>query len=175
MNLAFERVLPEEDEKISVIYEIIKSNGEDMFHNQGLMHWRTPYPKKSIQKNCSEREVFLARDLDANQYVHTFQLEFTSLYANVTQSFEMAENGIASSVAIINKFATTPQVAGKGIGRQSIDYIEAYCRNKRISKICLDVYDKSERAIQFYTNRGFKIVGTKPTKYFTVYLMEKVL
>lgn len=161
MNLIFERVLPNDDGKIAEVYEIIKNSGENMFRNQGLIHWRTPYPIESIKKNCSERQVFLAKDLDKDQYVHTFQLEFTYT--------------IDKNLASINKFATNPQVAGRGIGKQSMDFIEDYCRGKGVSKICLDVFEKSEHAIRFYKNRGFKIIGQKPTRHFVVYLMEKQL
>lgn len=172
MNLIFERVLPYEDTKIEAVYEIIKNCGEDMFRNQGLNHWRTPYPRESINKNCMEREVFLIKDLDKNQYVHTFQLEFIS-YNPFNEHLHRKKAEIA--VANINKFATIPQVAGRGVGKQSIDYIEAYCRSKDVSKLCLDVYEKSENAIRFYKNRGFRIIDREPTKYFMVYRMEKQL
>ena len=52
-----------------------------MFKEQGLVHWRTPYPIEAIKKNCEEREVFLAKDMDTNMYVHTFQLEFINDYS----------------------------------------------------------------------------------------------
>lgn len=175
MNLAFERVMSDEDDKISVIYEIIKSCGEDMFQKQGLMHWRTPYPKVSIQKNCAEREVFLVRDLDTNQYVHTIQLEFITSNENITTCCQNADNETEFKVVNLNKGATIPQASGKGIGKQCFDYIENYCRNRGISRICFDVYDKSEHAVQFFENIGYTIVGSKPTRYFTVYIMEKTL
>jgi GNAT superfamily N-acetyltransferase len=158
MDLVFQRVLASEEDKISKVYDIIKRCGEDMFYNQGLMHWKTPYPKEPIKKNCEEREVFLVRDLDTNQYVHTFQLDFS--FPNITK---------------VNKFATIPEFAGKGIGKQSMAYIEAYSRNKHLLKVCLDVYEKNEHAIQFYQNRGFSIIGRMPTKHFMVLLMEKAI
>lgn len=166
MNLIFERVLFNDDSKISEVYEIIKNSGEDMFLNQGLIHWRTPYPIESIKKNCGEREVFLAKDMDKEQYVHTFQLEFI---------YTSSENKIDENVVIINKFATDPRVSGRGIGKQSMDFIEDYCRSKDASKLCLDVYEKSEHAVKFYKDRGFKVIGEKPTRHFVVYLMEKQL
>lgn len=166
MNLYFEKVSVNEDKKIEIIYDILNNCGEYMYKSQGLRHWRTPYPIESIKKNCKEREVFLAKDLDANQYVHTFQLGF--------KASSLLDNTV-HNVAIINKFATISQAAGKGIGKQSVEYIENYCRDKNVSKLCLDVYDKSEHAIMFYKNRGFIVIGSKPTRYFRVYLMEKQL
>ena len=65
-------------------------------------------------------------------------------------------------------------VYGSGVGVQSINYIEEYCRGKTY-KICLEVYDRSTHAIQFYEKRGFNIAGSRPTRHFTVYIMEKVI
>ncbi len=166
MYLTFERVFPDDDKKIEEIYEIIKSCGEYMFRNQGLFHWRTPYSRESIKKNCKEREVFLVKDIVEKKYVHTFQLEFIFTSLN-------DEAGV--NIVNIHKFATLPQVAGRGIGKQSMSFIEDYCRKKDVSKIRLDVYEKSEYAIQFYKNRGFKIIGKKHTRHFIVYIMEKLL
>lgn len=170
MNLTFERIFSHEDKKVSEIFEIIKVSGEHMFKEQGLVHWRTPYPKEFIRKNCDDREAFLVKDMDTNKYVHTFQLEFNDFPKTLIDS-----NKNEMQVASINKFATIPKVAGKGIGKKSMDYIEEYCRKKGVSEISLDVYDKSEHAIQFYKKRGFEVTGSKQTKHFTVYLMGKKL
>jgi GNAT superfamily N-acetyltransferase len=170
MNLVFERVLQNEDDKIEKVYEIIKDSGEDMLIKHGLTHWRTPYPFESIKKDCLNREVFLIKDLDMDQYVHTFQLGFNENSPDITSC-----QGIIESIAYIYKFATSPQFTGSGIGKRSMEYIESYCRSKGVSKLCLDVYIKSEHAIRFYLNKGFKITGEQPTRHFAVYLMEKQL
>lgn len=165
MNLSFEKIIPNEDKKVSEVYEIIKVCGEHMYKEQGLVHWRSPYPIKAIKENCKEREVFLVKDLDTDTYVHTFQLELISRTID--------ENEVP--IAIINKFATIPNVAGKGIGKLSMNYIEDYCRNQGVLNVILDVYDQSGHAIEFYKKRGFIITGSRPTRHFTVYLMEKQL
>lgn len=173
MNLAFERVHVNDSNIMLEIYEIIKNCGEEMYRKYGLTHWSKPYPIEAILDDCVKREVFIAKDLDANSCVHTFQLEFIN--PNLIYSFyEKKENEEKEIIiARIVKFATHPKFAGKGIGKLSIEFIEKYCRNKGISKICLDVYEKSINAIQFYKNRGFVIRGKKPTRHFMVYLMEK--
>jgi GNAT superfamily N-acetyltransferase len=162
MNLVFEKVLANESDKIRVVYEIIKLCGEDMFHRLGLFHWKNPYPIEDIMKNCIEADVYLIKDKQINQYVHTFHLKF--IIANIDEH-----------TAIISKFATLPQFAGKGIGKLSLEFIENICKNKGVKKLSLDVYEKSEHAINFYKNNDFEIVGTKHTKHFKVYIMEKQL
>jgi ribosomal protein S18 acetylase RimI-like enzyme len=174
-NLQFDRVNPAEDDQIARIFEILKACGEFMDQTQGLVHWKIPYPQEFIKKDCQDWEVFLARDLDIDQYIHTFQLRISQFSTSIPSTAEVDENSNAISIATINKFATLPAYSGQGIGKQSMDFIENSCRSRGILKLCLDVYSKSERAIQFYKNRGFTIVGSKPTRHFTVYLMEKML
>jgi GNAT superfamily N-acetyltransferase len=173
-DLFFERVFSDEDEKICLVYEILKSCGKDMFENQGLMHWRKPYPQARIKKDCGEKEVFLVQEKATKQYVHTFQLEIVVLCSKKTFS-EKAKEKKDFMLVIVNKFATSPAAQGKGFGKKSIDFIENYCKGKGINKLCLDVYDKSTSAVNFYVKEGFHIVGTKKTKYFNVYIMEKEL
>jgi len=170
MKLAFELVLPNEEEKIKGVYQIIRTCGLRMYEDHGLVHWLSPYPIEAIRSNCQEREVFLVRDLTDNIYIHTFQLEFKP------DSSQTKIDGQKSRLtAVISKFATLPEVSGRGVGVQSINYIEEYCRGKNVQKICLEVYDRSTHAIQFYEKRGFNIAGSRPTRHFTVYIMEKVI
>lgn len=174
MNLNFERVLATDKDKILAIYNILRKCGEEMYKRFDLKHWRTPYAKEAIEANCTEREVFLAKDLDINQYVHTFQLEFI-LSNSLDNILSVMESYKPNTIAEINKFATSPEYSGRGIGRKSLGFIEGYCRDKKIKLLSLDVYDKSENAIRFYENCGFEIIGTKPTRHFQVYIMQKRL
>lgn len=174
MNLLFERVLEFDENKIAEIYNIIKLSGKYMSEIQGLVHWKDPFPIESINKNCADREVFIVKDLDLNRYVHTFQLEIFKLTES-TEIIHCDPNEKIKYIAKLYKFATLPEAAGRGIGKASMEYMENYCRSKNCVKLIFDVYDKSEHAIRFYQNRGFSIVGSEPTKHFTVLLMEKEL
>lgn len=161
--MIFEQVMANEEDKINYIYEIIKKNGKEMLEQQGLIHWKTPYPKESIKEDCEKKNVFLVKDGEV--YVHTFQLEITS---------DLSDTTVHKKVTI-NKFATSPEFSGRGIGKKSIRYIGEFCNKHGISKISLDVYDKSSVAINFYKKVGFTKVGSKRTKHFTVHIMEKNL
>lgn len=172
MSIEFKQVFPYEEDKINEVYEIIKSSGEFMFEQHGLVHWKSPYPKEAIKKNCENRKVFLAKNIKNNKYVHTFQLELIEEYTTIREYRIQEAN---QKIAVINKFATVPQAAGRGIGTLSMNFIEELCLNRGIYCISLDVYDKSEHAIQFYIKKGFSVTGTKMTKNFRVYQMEKQL
>jgi len=171
MKLLFERVFESDDERIAEIYNIIKICGDDMSDTQDLHHWKNPYQTDAIKKHCAAREVFVVKDLELDKYVHTFQLEFSEFPESKMDDPAQVKKYIAE----INKFATIPEVAGRGVGKASMEYIEDYCRSRNVFKIILDVYDKNEHAIKFYQKRGFTIIGSKPTRRFSVYMMEKLL
>lgn len=163
-KMIFEQVLDNDANRIDYVYNIIKQSGQDMFENQGLIHWKTPYPKESIKQDCAQKKVFLLKQ--DGEYVHTFQLEFVK---------KDSGRDNASLQGLVSKFATLPKYSGQGIGKQSMGYIERICVENRVNTIKLDVYDKSKVAISFYKKRGFEVTNSKSTKHFEVYIMEKRL
>jgi ribosomal protein S18 acetylase RimI-like enzyme len=167
LELEFIKVNVNDMEAISIIYDILKTSGDYLYQSKGLIHWKNPYPKETIQENIKNREVFIVKDSITNQYIHTFQLEIKN---------SIIENNMdTESVVEINKFATHPNWLGQGVGKMSINYIEEHCKQKSINKITLEVYDKSEDAICFYKKVGFRTVGERKTRFFVVLIMEKYL
>lgn len=150
--------------ELDAIYEILKKNGEYLFNTKGLRHWKTPYSKKLIKEDIKNKKVFIVEETEENQYVHTFQLE-------VKKSSDM----LFEKTVQINKFATEPAYASRGIGTKSLQFIEKWCRKNNIRKIKLDVYDESLDAINFYKSKNFYVVESRKTKHFNVLVMEKKL
>ena len=157
MEIQFIKVFPDELNKIDSVFNILKLCGSDMHENQGLAHWKIPYEKECIIHDCQTKEVYLGIDSKQEAYVHTFQIAFHEKIANIC------------------KFATLPAESGKGIASKSMRFIEDICKQRNIERMLLDVYEKSFRAINFYKKNGFVITSSSPTKYFTVYNMEKRL
>lgn len=152
-RLSFFRVQHKDQQAINAVYNILLQCGKDMYLKQGLLHWKNPYPKEYIERDCIEKYVFLVKQ--GSESVATFQLK-------------KDEKG-----AHLSKFAVLPVYAKNGIGGQSLCFMEGWCKNEKIELIHLDVYDKSDNAIRFYTHKGFSVVGTSQTKHFRVLLMEK--
>lgn len=142
-------------EYINEIYKILFSCGMHML-KQGLFHWVKPYSKNAIKHDCETKKVILVQDKDTGMYTSTFQM-----YVSENNDF------------YVSKIATNPNVEGKGIGKKNIQYMEAYAKKCGCSKLCLDVYKKSSRAINFYQKCGFKIVGERKARLFSEFVMEK--
>lgn len=152
-NLVFNKVLFYDNIAIENIFSILSTCGADMYENQGLEHWRNPYPIENIKSDCNNKNVFLV--YLENKAVATFMLT------------------IDVGGALITKFAVSPEFSGKKIGSRCIEFINDWCKEKQINRIHLDVYDKSLVAIKFYERNGFVIYDSAPTRRFRVLLMER--
>ena len=151
-ELNYRRLTAQDQSDIGEVYKILKRCGEDMYCRKGLIHWKEPYPREAIVRDCAERDVYLV--LDGKAAVGTFQVE-------------IFQEGV-----MLHKFAVHPERAGQGIGRQMIREIVKLYGDKRY--IECDVYDESLDAIRFYEKNGFQIVGEKPTRRFRVYRMRRM-
>lgn len=162
-SISFKKVTSGDRDDIHAIYNILKACGENMFNRYGLEHWINPYTEKSIERDTENKEVYIV-SLD-NRKIATFMI-------SKTKSEYFSDE---TPAVYISKVATLPEEEGKGIGGKCIDFIEARALTETVSRIRLDVYTKSERAINFYKNKGFIVTDEKPTRRFSVYCMEKVL
>lgn len=142
-------------EYINEIYKILLRCGIHML-KQGMLHWLKPYSRQNIKRDCDIKQVVLVKDVETGMYTSTFQM------------FVNEENNL-----YVRKLATNPKVEGKGIGRKNMMFMIAYAKEQGCSKVCLDVYKKSLRAVHFYKKIGFEIVGEKKARFFSEYIMEK--
>lgn len=144
-------------EYVNEIYKILFRCGVHML-KQGMFHWLKPYSIKAIMNDCITNQVVLVKDKETGMYTSTFQMYVTkdnSLY--------------------VRKIATNPNVEGKGIGKKNMQYMETHAKKCGCLKLCLDVYKKSSRAVNFYKKLGFEIIGERKSRFFSEYIMEKDL
>jgi len=68
--------------------------------------------------------------------------------------------GGAENPVEIARLYTEPTLIGKGIGKQILHAVDAYAKTNGHDAVCLDVWQKNFRAINFYQREGFSICGT---------------
>ena len=143
---------------INKVVYILGCCGKDMYEKYGLNHWNNSWFKNfvivclCILKN----NVYLVHDNEKNP-IATFQTKIKGNSLN------------------LQKLATNPHYAGKGIGSFCMNEAEKYAIDNNCSRVCLEVYDKSQHAIDFYIHRNYKIVGKTNTLKYTELLMEKLI
>lgn len=71
--------------------------------------------------------------------------------------------------------AVHPDCQSKGYGKQLMDYCETWLRKHRYSVLCLNVDVNNFRAIKFYENRGFYIIGERVDTDPIKLIMQKLL
>lgn len=142
---------------IDAIFKILFRCGLNLA-KKGMFHWIKPYSKQNIRKDCNLMSVILVKDSVSGDYTSTFQMDVRkdgNLY--------------------VRKIATDPKYEGLGIGRRNMQYMEDFAHKQGCSKLSLDVYKKSHRAVGFYKKLGFEIIGETKAHFFSEYIMEKVI
>lgn len=59
----------------------------------------------------------------------------------------------------ISRLYTDPALIGQGIGRHMMEAIIREAISRKCDSVCLDVWQKNYRAINFYQRCGFRICG----------------
>ena len=73
------------------------------------------------------------------------------------------------------KLGVRPTASGVGYGSYCMKCIEKLAEKKSLKRVKMEVYDKSNHAIQFYEKRGYRKAGTDGTLKYTELIMEKEL
>lgn len=139
------------------VTNILQKCGKDMALRSNLHHWDNFYLKTlAIVFYCSlKNDIYLV--FGSNTPVATFQTR-----------------KIGRSL-LFQKLATSPDFSNGGIGTFCLSQIEKIAKETQSDEILCEVYDKSENAVRFYLNRGFKIYDTKETLKYKELKMKKEL
>ena len=143
--------------KICSVAKILNECGKDMGLKYNLHHWDNLYLKSllivllCIMKN----EIYVVSD--GKKDIATFQVK------------------CMGNALHFEKLGVRPAAAGAGYGSYCMNLIENMAKKKTINKVKMEVYDKSNHAIQFYEKRGYRKIGTDGTLKYTELVMEKEL
>lgn len=149
-------------DSIRAVTKILEEN-RDMFNEKyNMTHWNNSVNFENVKKAVLSHHVFLAKYVDRDEAVGTFQIEYIKESDSTT---ELTGN--------ISKFATAPDFKQKGVGTEMMNFIESYSKTKNCSKLKLSVYEKSQFAIKFYEKMGFQETERKRTVRYGIVIMEK--
>lgn len=135
---------------------ILYDCGKDMANNYGLHHWENGKRKSFLVAIYSSlrSSTYLVEDNNKN-CVATFQ----------TKKIEDSLH--------FGKLATRPEYSGKGIGSFCMNAIEQQARKSGCKKVCMEVYDKSRHALDFYIRKGYEQCGEVKTLKYSEIKMQK--
>lgn len=154
---------------IDTICSLIE-NAIKVMENQNIYQWDSLYPT---------REDFV-EDIQKQQlYVGTKNGDIAVTYALNSDSDEQYQNGVwkypDSEYRIIHRLCVNPKYQNRGVGRDTLLYIEKELRKIGVETIRLDVFSNNPFALSLYQNNGYKQVGSADWRMGRFYLMEKSL
>lgn len=140
------------------VSQILVSCGKDMAQKFNLHHWNNSIFKTFliVCYLSLKNDIWLVID-ERRQSVATFQTKKTS-------------QGLH-----FGKLATSPQSAGKGIGSFCMLTIEKIAIELDCNVVYMEVYDKSQHAIDFYLHRGYIQCGVVNSLKYKEYVLQKQL
>ena len=137
------------------VSDILYECGKDMADKYDLHHWDNSHIKNwLIVALCAlKNNIYLVYSGETT--VATFQTR------PAEKSF------------LFQKLATSPKLAGGGIGSYCLTEIERMAKEKGCTEVICEVYDKSEHAKSFYEHRGYAVYGATETLKYKELKMRK--
>lgn len=137
------------------VSDILYECGKDMADKYDLRHWDNSHIKNwLIVALCAlKNNIYLV--YSGETPVATFQTR------------------LAEKSFLFQKLATSPKLAGGGIGSYCLNEIERMAKGKGCTEVICEVYDKSEHAKSFYEHRGYAVYGVTETLKYKELKMRK--
>lgn len=156
-NLRIKRIHIYEIKNLLIVARILNLCGRDMAKKYDLHHWDNHMIKSSIIVFlCVLRnQIYLV--FDGKKPISTFQIKKKR------------------DALFFEKLAVIPEASGKGYGSYCMKMIENQAKKMGCHKICMEVYDQSKHAIEFYKHNGYSRVGKTETLKYTDLIMEKIV
>lgn len=134
---------------------------------------------KTVMMVC--QSAFFAEEVKNNpELIERFAKQFAEL-ATVFAAYEhdplgfiaLYTNDSSTKTAYISMFAILNAARGKGVGTSLLEEACKHAKQKKMSRIRLEVHRQNKSAARFYQNRGFIMVS--PIEEDSFFYMEKVL
>ena len=124
------------------------------------------------------KSTIKAHDFISKEYWQNNYNTVKEVYIPMSETFVYKDvQGIKGFISVINNefigaLFVDIDFQGNGIGKQLIDYAVS-----KYGKLQLDVYKENKKSVEFYINRGFKIIEEQinDDSKHVEYIMEKSL
>lgn len=135
-----------------------------------IFQWDEVYPA---------REDFAKDIKQESLYVGLCKGKIAVIFALNQKSDEAYKNGKwlypNREYYVIHRLCVNPLFQNKGVGKQTMQFIEKKLRDINIQAIRLDVFSQNPYALSLYKNLGYSQVGCADWRKGRFYLMEKYI
>lgn len=143
------------EDQIDAILNLCKECSQNMLNNS-LDQWDEVYPNREIfLSDIKNDSLFIAVSDNSKEIIGCVVL-------NEYQDPEYGEikwkyNG--KRIAVIHRLMVHPEYEGKGIAKSLVRFVEDLARKRRYDSVRLDVFQKNQRAVNFYHKLGYTVSG----------------
>lgn len=143
-------------------------------YNEHYLHlWKNQDASAFIHKNLTNIAVEKALD-DPKQYLYLIYLN--AIPVGILKLTLDSKKGtfLDKSNVLLNKIYLLRAYSGKGLGKQALQFAEAFAKRNRRPWIWLLAMQKG-RASQFYQKHGYQIVGESEVELPNILKTEKAM
>lgn len=154
MNPVLEQATAADLDEVALLYESINRYLADHTNYPG---WKKDvYPAREDAENGVNQGTLYVLRRDG-RIAGTVILEHKTepAYGTVDWGLDLT----AEEVMVVYTLAVHPDFLGTGIGKALMEAVIAFCREKQVKAIRLDVYEKNSPAIGLYKKYGFSYIG----------------
>ncbi|WP_349352223.1 MULTISPECIES: GNAT family N-acetyltransferase [unclassified Flagellimonas] len=142
--------------KISEIPDILtitRACAKKMQEN-GIFQWNEHYPsKEAFQKDIERGELFVVEEKNTVQGTIVISTLMDKEYKPIQW---LTPNG---NSVYIHRLSVHPNLQGKGLAQQMMDFAENHAREHRFVSVRLDTFSQNKRNQRFYEQRGYQKLG----------------
>ncbi|MEA4869289.1 hypothetical protein SDC9_78281 [bioreactor metagenome] len=137
---------------------------------QNISQWDEIYPSQQIIARDIELDILVIGRMDG-RIAAAFSPEECG-----ESDYEPANwRYPAERIIVLHRLCVHPAFQGKGVARQSMDYLEQCVRERGIPVIRLDAFSQNPVALRLYESRGYQKAGEVLYRKGLFYLYEKQL
>ena len=142
--------------KISEIPDILtitQACAKKMQEN-GIFQWNECYPsKEAFQKDIDRGELFVMEEKNTVQGTIVISTVMDEEYKPIQW---LTPNG---NSVYIHRLSVHPNLQGKGLAQQMMDFAENHAREHGFVSVRLDTFSQNKRNQRFYEQRGYQKLG----------------
>ena len=142
--------------KISEIPDILtitQACAKKMQEN-GIFQWNEHYPsKEAFQKDIDRGELFVMEEKNTVQGTIVISTVMDEEYKPIQW---LTPNG---NSVYIHRLSVHPNLQGKGLAQQMMDFAENHAREHGFVSVRLDTFSQNKRNQRFYEQRGYQKLG----------------
>ncbi len=120
----------------------------------GIFQWNEHYPsKEAFIKDIAREELFVIEENNSVQGTIVISTLMDKEYRPIQWLTPSGNN------AYIHRLSVHPNLQGKGLAQQMMDFAENYSKEKKIVSVRLDTFSQNKRNQRFYEQRGYQKLG----------------